>query len=276
MKTLRLLIFILAFTLAGFAQTNPDYSGEWTLDLARSKTSAKMPFPALSKNIAQSAERLEILNDSVIKTVFPDSKPQPLVYLLDGTKIPAVFGSGVFEAQITTQAGFNADRNLQITKTTRESQNQLLQSETTTTELWQLLDQGKTLKISSNIIKDTAQSDSFELIYVKTGSGTISSLESQSSAKQQKSDGIINGRAVRLVTPPYPPEARKTGANGNVFVEVLIDEKGNVVLAKTIAGNPALATVSEQSALLSKFSPTKLKGAPVSVTGIIVYTFTKL
>lgn len=85
--------------------------------------------------------------------------------------------------------------------------------------------------------------------------------------------GVINGKASRLVTPPYPAAARAVRAAGAVNVQVSIDEAGNVTSANAVSGHPLLRQAAEQAARQSKFTPTILSGQPVSVTGIIVYNF---
>lgn len=87
------------------------------------------------------------------------------------------------------------------------------------------------------------------------------------------SGGVLNGKAVNLVRPPYPPAARAVRASGAVSVQVLIDEEGNVVRAAAVSGHPMLRAAAEQAARSSKFSPTTLGGQAVKVTGIIVYNF---
>ncbi len=87
------------------------------------------------------------------------------------------------------------------------------------------------------------------------------------------SGGVINGKASRLVQPPYPPAAKAVHASGTVNVQVLIDESGNVVSASATSGNPLLRAAAVQAARSSKFTPTQLSGTPVKVSGIIVYNF---
>jgi TonB family protein len=87
------------------------------------------------------------------------------------------------------------------------------------------------------------------------------------------SGGVINGKAVRLVQPPYPPAAKAVHAGGSVNVQVLIDEQGNVVSATATSGHPLLRAAAVQAARASKFSPTQLSGQPVKVNGVIVYNF---
>jgi tetratricopeptide (TPR) repeat protein len=88
--------------------------------------------------------------------------------------------------------------------------------------------------------------------------------------------GILNGKAVKLVQPPYPAMARREHASGQVPVRVLIDETGKVIQAKAI--NPgnfhlSLVAAAEDAARHSVFTPTLLSGVPVKVNGIIIYNF---
>lgn len=88
------------------------------------------------------------------------------------------------------------------------------------------------------------------------------------------SGGVVNGKAVNLVKPPYPPAARAVRASGQVNVQVTIDESGNVISASAVSGHPLLKQAAESAARSSKFSPTLLSGQKVKVTGVIVYNFT--
>jgi protein TonB len=87
------------------------------------------------------------------------------------------------------------------------------------------------------------------------------------------SGGVLNGKAIHLVTPPYPAIARSAHASGPVQVQVLIDENGNVVSATATSGHPLLRAAAVAAAHASKFSPTKLSGQPVKVNGVIIYNF---
>jgi len=84
---------------------------------------------------------------------------------------------------------------------------------------------------------------------------------------------IINGDALWLPKPPYPPIAKQLGIEGTVNVQVLVDETGKVISAKVVAGNPALARAAQQAALNARFSPTMIGEQAVKVSGIIIYNF---
>ena len=87
------------------------------------------------------------------------------------------------------------------------------------------------------------------------------------------SKGPINGQAILLPKPNYPPIAKQVGVQGTVSVQVLIDESGRVISAKAIDGSPFLRVEAQKAALLAKFSPTILGDQPVRVSGVITYNF---
>ncbi|HEX8423910.1 MAG TPA: energy transducer TonB, partial [Pyrinomonadaceae bacterium] len=73
--------------------------------------------------------------------------------------------------------------------------------------------------------------------------------------------------------PEYPPSARAARASGVVTVMVTVDESGNVIAARALAGHQFLRQTAEDAARRAKFSPTKYKGQPVKVMGMISYVF---
>lgn len=89
-----------------------------------------------------------------------------------------------------------------------------------------------------------------------------------------KPEDVVNGKAIRLVQPPYPIEARQKRLSGRVFVAVLIDEAGRVIGARAVCGGHSeLNAVGVEAARLSRFSPTRFNNSAVQVTGLIVYNF---
>jgi TonB family protein len=87
------------------------------------------------------------------------------------------------------------------------------------------------------------------------------------------SGGVLNGKATYLAKPAYPAIAKSANVSGAVQVQVLVDENGNVVSAHAISGHPLLQSSAVSAARSSKFTPTKLSGQPVKVSGVIVYNF---
>jgi TonB family protein len=87
------------------------------------------------------------------------------------------------------------------------------------------------------------------------------------------SGGVLNGTAVYLPSPAYPDAAKRMRTQGVVSVDVILDETGKVVAANASSGPSILREAAVQAALKAKFSPTKLSGQPVKVSGVINYKF---
>ena len=84
---------------------------------------------------------------------------------------------------------------------------------------------------------------------------------------------VLNGKALYLAKPSYPPIARQAHASGTVIVWVSIDETGKVVSASVLTGHPLLRQPSLAAAKEARFTPTKVEGRPVRVTGVIHYNY---
>ncbi len=87
------------------------------------------------------------------------------------------------------------------------------------------------------------------------------------------SGGVLNGTAINLPPPIYPEAAKRMRTSGVVTVDVVLDETGKVVAANATSGPTILRDAAVQAALKAKFSPTKLSGQPVKVSGVINYKF---
>ena len=83
--------------------------------------------------------------------------------------------------------------------------------------------------------------------------------------------GQLNGRAISLPKPPYPPAARAVRASGPVNVRVLIDDSGSVIAANAVSGHPLLRAAADAAARNARFPPLGRRGN--RVTGIITYNF---
>lgn len=87
------------------------------------------------------------------------------------------------------------------------------------------------------------------------------------------SGGVLNGKAITLPKPSYPAIAKSASASGLVVVEVTIDEMGDVIEARATRGHELLRAAAVDAARQAKFTPTKLSGQPVKVSGMITYNF---
>lgn len=85
--------------------------------------------------------------------------------------------------------------------------------------------------------------------------------------------GVLNGKAVSKPMPPYPPIAKAARASGLVTVQITFDEEGKVISARALGGHPLLQQAGVQAAYQARFSPVRLSGVPVKVTGVLTYKF---
>jgi hypothetical protein len=84
---------------------------------------------------------------------------------------------------------------------------------------------------------------------------------------------VLNGEALSLPKPVYSSIAKNAHAFGLVTVQILIDEKGHVISAHALGGNPLLSVEAVRAAYLARFSPTTVGDTPVKVSGVINYNF---
>ncbi|MBA3514798.1 MAG: energy transducer TonB [Pyrinomonadaceae bacterium] len=111
-------------------------------------------------------------------------------------------------------------------------------------------------------------------------SGPVVGLESEpppgataKSILKPVSGGVLNGMALFLPAPAYPDAAKRMRVAGTVMVEVMIGEDGRVISAEAKGGPVTLREVAVHAAQRARFSPTKLSGQPVKVSGSITYKF---
>lgn len=86
--------------------------------------------------------------------------------------------------------------------------------------------------------------------------------------------GVCNQKAIYLPKPVYPKTARFVNASGAVNVQILINEKGNVIEAKAVSGHSFLRAAAVEAAREAKFEPFLLSNKAVRAYGVIVYNFT--
>jgi len=83
----------------------------------------------------------------------------------------------------------------------------------------------------------------------------------------------LSGKAIKRVPPTYPPIAKAAGAEGPVSVQIVVNEAGAVESAKATSGHPLLQSAAVDAARQWQFSPTKLSGNGVKVSGTISFVF---
>ena len=78
-----------------------------------------------------------------------------------------------------------------------------------------------------------------------------------------------------LIFPAYPEDLRLQGVEGNVVVEVLVSEDGDVVTAQAVGGDARLRPLAEEAAKRWRFRPFSSDGRSVQRKGTIVFRFHK-
>ena len=112
--------------------------------------------------------------------------------------------------------------------------------------------------------------DKVRLVVYPSGDRGVSLIPSSGTAGY--SAGVL-GEPTKKVMPHYPPEAKKAGAQGTVQVEITVSESGKVIEAKAISGHELLRDAAVEAAKQWEFKPTEGSGAPVTMQGVITFSF---
>jgi TonB family protein len=184
------------------------------------------------------------------------------------------FPLGAFNTNANGSGNAAFVMSVQGSKTSGQYEVELVRRES----VWHLI-RGIVRTNSGHTINITDQSSDTEEPNLNSNSNTntdtdtgTNTNESGSSGKPV-SGGVLNSKAITLPKPAYPPIAKQAHASGTVVVQVLVDEDGDVISARALSGHPLLQAVSVGAARGAKFSPTKVDGKPVKVSGVITYNF---
>lgn len=215
-------------------------------------------------------------------------------YALDGkeTKTETETRGDMPSATLSLKAEMGKNGELKLVSS-RSFETQMGVMTVKTVETWELINDGAILKITRET-ETPRGAQSAEMYFTRKDlaangapSDVISSYQSPAITTAQNSavpvapnpaikmisGGVLNGKALKLVQPEYPPAAKAVNAIGTVNVQITIDEEGKVVSASAVSGHPLLRAASEKAARLCEFAPTRLSGVPVKVAGVITYNF---
>lgn len=107
----------------------------------------------------------------------------------------------------------------------------------------------------------------------KTVLGTLEVEGKKDGGKKLVLGAVVDGKAVSKPQPDYPDNLKAAGVGGQVTVKVTINEKGDVIEAHAVSGEPQLRGSAEAAAMRAKYTPTTLCGHAVKVSGVINYNF---
>lgn len=85
--------------------------------------------------------------------------------------------------------------------------------------------------------------------------------------------GVLNVKILNDPLPTYPQKAKDMKIQGRVEVELLINEDGEVIFANPLSGPEELWAECVKAAVTARFTPTKLAGKPVKITGRVIFDF---
>lgn len=89
----------------------------------------------------------------------------------------------------------------------------------------------------------------------------------------RRSEGVIRGLAINKALPEYPLEAREQKVEGDVVVEITINEEGNIASSRVVSGPELLRNSALEAAKQWTFKTTTLDSHPVKVSGVITFRF---
>lgn len=116
----------------------------------------------------------------------------------------------------------------------------------------------------------------YKMEEIKSGSNSNNSNKTagaHTSSANTISAGVINSKATSLPPPAYPAAAKAVRAGGEVRVQVIVDEDGNVISANAESGHPLLRASAVSAARNAKFTPAIISGKRVKMSGTITYNF---
>ena len=96
------------------------------------------------------------------------------------------------------------------------------------------------------------------------------------SARQSLTRVPIQGEPIRRVKATYPEFAKAAGMNGEVAIEIVVDESGKVISATPISGPMVLRQAALSAALGWRYPPTIVDGFPTQAVGTIRFRFDPL
>jgi TonB family protein len=84
---------------------------------------------------------------------------------------------------------------------------------------------------------------------------------------------VQESKLIHKVDPVYPSQARAEGIQGDVTLQVTIDETGQVIKAEPLEGSPVLAGAAQDAVRQWAYRPTLLNGTPVVVKTTVIVPF---
>ena len=127
---------------------------------------------------------------------------------------------------------------------------------------------------ADKIIPDDRRSFDFALV-VPPAKPTPLPVKPQLQTKSQRIGGdVLSAKLIRQVSPVYPAMAKAARAQGDVILEVEVDEEGNVASVVVKNGHTLLRQAAVDAVKQWKYTPTLLNGEPIPVIASVTVKFT--
>lgn len=160
---LPVLALVLLSSVAAFAQTKTDFSGNWTLDVSKSKLDERARIESGTMSVTQTDKDITFKNDFK-RTPRPEGAGggngggqgggrgmggganQPSTYTLDGKETTSEIGGGQMSGTAKMKSAWDGSK-LNLTSV-RTFNTQMGEMTVTQKETWEMVDGGKALKVS--------------------------------------------------------------------------------------------------------------------------------
>jgi protein TonB len=108
---------------------------------------------------------------------------------------------------------------------------------------------------------------------MNTGARPIAPPAGKPGAPMRVGGRVRRPRAIVQRPPEFPVLARQAHVQGQVLIDAVLDEKGNVVDMKVVSGPPLLYQAALDALKEWKYEPTYLNDVPISVELIVTINF---
>ncbi len=114
------------------------------------------------------------------------------------------------------------------------------------------------------------------VLCMNTARGQQTASQTQTPPAVQLPPWMLHAKLIHEIAPEYPVSARESRIQGNVLIDVLVNEKGKVQKAYGL-DCPSCSPILRESAVKAveqwEYEPTLLDGNPVSVRSWIIFRF---
>ena len=108
---------------------------------------------------------------------------------------------------------------------------------------------------------------------LNTGAKPVAPPAVKSGAPVRVGGRVRPPKTIVQVRPQYPALARQTRVQGDVKIDAILDEQGNVIDMKVVSGHPLLYQAALDALGKWKYEPSYLNDRPIAVELVVTITF---